>query len=280
MIWHHKYSIDAGNVIWACHMISDNQLALCMTGHVDVYEVGMSGASHLYRVAPEIWKDRYVSGVAVSDSSPGSMFVICDMNKNVYQCPCEESMTIINKYRIKVSDMLSTPRCIYANSNTAVVGMTRGKSLIVCKLPEFTQQSHITLDIDPRDLTLSTNHLMVVCGNEIVVKSLDDVRQDVCRITPHGAECKTVCHRHNGRELYVGCEHLGKGCVYKYTWDGVGKPQYVSPIIDGIGEIRAKRLSVTSGGSLAVGQVGSNKVLIYKLQLISDIYDIQSFDFS
>ena len=273
MTWQHKYSIEADNdIVFACHMISDTKLAMCMTGHVAVYEVGTSGASHLYRVAPEEWKGRDILGVAVSESSPGSMFAICNLKKCVYQCPCEESSTIINKYIINASDKTDTPWCITANINTAVLGLIRGNSLIVCKLPRFTQQSQLTIDIHPYDLTISTSHLMVMDMDEIVVKPLDDVRQNVCRITPPDRCCKFngVCHRHKCRELYVGCKlkDTRKGCVYKYTWDGVGKPQYVNPtcIIDGIDLMENRCLSVTSGGLLALRQLGSKKVLIYKLQ--------------
>ncbi len=274
MTWQPKYSIEADGRVFACNMISDNQLAVCMRRHVDIYELGISGASHLYRVAAEEWEGGLIFDVAVSDSSPGSMLIICGM-PYVYQCTCEEPSTIINKYKINVSDeTVDAPQCIAANLDTAVLGMDN--SLIVCKLPGFTQQSHVTLDMmNPYDLTLTTNHVVVMDDYDIVVKPLDDIRQDVCRITspPDGYTFQSVCHRHNGKELYVGCmQKRGvktKGCVYNYTWDGSNKPQYVNPtcIIDGIDRRTWSRyLSVTSGGLLAVGIFKSEKVLIYKLQ--------------
>ncbi|XP_072029640.1 uncharacterized protein [Amphiura filiformis] len=259
--WNYKHTIDASGRIEACHMISRTHLAVCMKGCVKVYEVSAESSHLAYTITSQEWKEKDIRGVAVSDSLQDSMLVICEYKPYVYQYPSFESTKELKRYKIQSGD----PWYIVANASVAVIKMCGQSSFIICSLPDFTQ-SHVQMDFSPDDLSINSDYLLVMGWKEMVVKSLDDTSQDVCRINPpDGYEYKSVTFGDNGSEIYAACVNGGEGCVYKYTRD-VGKPEYINSgrIIDGLLGIGFKRLSVASDRILAVEQ--SKKVKIYELQ--------------
>ncbi|XP_072027856.1 uncharacterized protein [Amphiura filiformis] len=268
MTWQYLHTVRAGMYgVNACHMISHNQLAVCTYGCVQVYTVSANNSTLAYTVYSWEWLGKRIHGVAVSECMPDSMLVICNDIPYVYQYPCYESNKKINKYAIQGNN--KSPWCISANASVAVIKMEGDKSFIVCGLPQFTQQSSVQIDFSPYHMSMTSDYLLVVGLDVMVVRALSDVWQDVWRVErPDGWEFQAVSFRNNGTEIYTACLDQGysKGCVYKYTWNGVGKPEYINSgcIIDGLGFVGSGNLSVTSDGFLAVGQ--GRKVRIYKLQ--------------
>ncbi|XP_072027834.1 uncharacterized protein [Amphiura filiformis] len=269
MTWQYLHTVDAAGFVWSCHMISHNQLAVCQGERVQVYTVSANNSTLAYTVSSKEWKGKLIYGVAVSECMPDSMLVICEDRPYVYQCPCYESDKKINKYKIKSNS--KSPLCISANASVAVIGMHGvDYSFIVCGLPQFTHQSCVKIHFYPYHMSMTSDYLLVMGRGVMVVKALSDVMQDVWRVErPDGWLFQAVSFRNNGTEIYAACDQGGyKGCVYKYTWNGVGKPEYINSgcIIDGLGEVGERNLSVTSDGFLAVGQVRDYNVRIYKLQ--------------
>ncbi|XP_072013739.1 uncharacterized protein [Amphiura filiformis] len=268
MKWRYQHTIDpAAGDVRACQMISPNQLAVCVRHCVKVYDVTGESSRLAYTVATQEWRMRGIHGVAVSESSPDSMLVICDGLPYVYQCPRHESTVENKKFEIQSND--KNPWCIVANASVAVIAMSRRSSFIVWNLPDFTHQSHVQIGLDPSDMTITSDYLVVASGKVMIVKALSDVTQDVARIeSPDGGEFSSIAFRNNGREIYAACNQVETCCVYKYTWDGVGKPEYVNSgsIFEyDIMRVYYRVLSVTSGRLLAVGQYMDGIVLIYKL---------------
>ena len=209
-------------------------------------------------------------GVAVSDSLPDSMLVICEGIPYVYRFPCHQATQEVKKYKIQGDKV--KPTCIVANANTAVIKLPGDKiTLVVCSLPNFTQQSQVQMSFTHDDLSISTNYLLVMGLHEMVMKSLDE-GQDLCRIKPPvGWVFGSVSFRNNAREIYAACDQGDKGCVYRYKWDA-DKSHYVNTdcVIDGIGWVWSRRLSVTSGGLLAFNEFdrdgGRDGVKLFNLE--------------
>ncbi|XP_072029131.1 uncharacterized protein [Amphiura filiformis] len=271
MTWKYMHTIDTSGYVYACQMITQSHLAICMKGRVEVYAV-FADSSHLaYTVSSQEWEGKDVRGVAVSKSAlPDNMLVICQRIPYVYQYPCRKSKEQVKKYKIEGN--MGDPFCIVANASVAVIRMSSGNSFIVCRLPQFTHQTHVKIDIDPYHFSITSDYLLVMGAKRMAVRAMSDVMHDVCRIdSPDGCEFTSVSFRENDRQIYAACIQGDwpdyKGCVYKYTWDGVGKPEYINSgcIIDGLGEVGYKALTVTSG-MLLVGQYDDKNVKIFKLQ--------------
>ncbi len=240
-------------------MISVNQLAVCMNDCVRVFEVATDLS---YKVTSKDWKGKEIRGIAVSDALPDNMLVICDEKPYVYQCPRHES-TKVNK-KFKIQSEVKKPLSIAAKSKVAVINMIGQRFCIVCKIPGFTQQTYVQQDFSPYDLSIGGEYLFVMGMDQMVVKSLADVKQEVCRVKPPPGlwEFRNVTCRSDGREIYAGCRQGKKYCVYKYTWNGVGYPEYVisACILTNLGCLWNGRLSVTSDGLLAVEQFSTVKI--------------------
>ena len=279
MLWHYKDKIDEPYTVSACAWVSHKHLAVCMLGCVDVYEVTADGYHLAYQLTPQEWKGRQITGVAVSKALPDSMLVVCNEKPYVYQSPCHEATQHVNKYKIQGEEV--NPQGIVANANTAVIRLPfQKRRLVVCSLPDFTHQSHVHISFDPFELSISTDYLLVMGRNEMVVKPLGDMSQDLCRIeSPDGEEFMSVCFRNDAGEIYAGCvevvqgEHGERSRIYKYTWNGSGNPEYTNAgcIIDGLGWVGWRCLSMTSSarGLLAVGEgdrFSPNKVRLYSLE--------------
>ncbi|XP_072029110.1 uncharacterized protein [Amphiura filiformis] len=267
--WQYKHTIDPADTIIACHTISQNHLAVCIGGYVKVYTVSADTSHLAYTLTAEEWRQgrgKYTTGAAVSESLADSVLVICGNIPYVYQYPLHESAKEIKTYQINVEKY--NPGCIVANASVAVLTMPRVNSFITCKLPQFTQQSRATMSFEPCDLSITSDYLLLVGREVMVVRALSDVMRDVCRVqSPDGWEFRSGCFNNDAREIYAGCSQgYTKGCVYRYTWNRAGKPVYINSgcIIDGLGNVDSRHLSVTSDGLLAVGQY--SVVKIYKFQ--------------
>ena len=263
--WQHKHTIDTG-LVDACHWVSRQHLAVCMVGCVKVYEVTTQGSQLAYQLSSVEWKGKYTMGVAVSDSLPDSMLVICVGKPYVYQFPCHQATQEVKKYKIQ-GDRVN-PRCIVANANTAAVDINADNTIIICSLPDFTIQSHVQTHFKPYDLSINTDKLLVMGTHEMVVKPLANMKQDLCKMmSPDWWMFTSVCFRNDATEIYIACTQGGKGCVYRYKWDA-GKSQYVNMgcVIDGMGWVWDRCLSVTSDGLFALYDWGHSDVKVYSLE--------------
>ena len=239
------------------HFVSSDHLAICTGYSVEVHKVTREETHLLYTLTSHEWRDYYVwpCGVAVSESMPDSILVICEDKPYVYQCPCHEASQYIKKYQIHNGRV--KPRCIAANANTAVIGSLHRNELVVCSLPQFSRQKIVQLSVSLWDLCITASNILVMGVVEIVIKPLGSMDQDLCRIEPpQGCEFKAVSYRNDARQLYAACYHVRdrKYGVYKYVWEGHGTPQYVNSgcVIDNLGWVEWGGLSVTSDGLLAV----------------------------
>ena len=138
---------------------------------MDVHQVTREKIVQLYTLISHEWGGMKPSGVAVSESMPDSILVICSYKPYVYQFPCHEASEYVKKYQIH--DGQVEPRCtrIAANANTAVIGLSENE-LVVCSLPQFSKQKIVQLGVYPWDLCITANNLLVMRDNEIVIKPL------------------------------------------------------------------------------------------------------------
>ena len=254
--WKVKHEIKQWRSELHVHFVSSDHLAICKMQSVKVHKVTTEEIHLLYTLTSHEWRgDVWPHSVAVSESMPDSILVICLNKPYVYQFPCQEASEYVRKYQIHDGRVM--PRCIAANANTAVIGLLLSNELVVCSLPQFTKQKIVHLSIEPLDLCITASNILVMWWNEIVIKPLGSMDQDLCRIKPpQGCEFYAVSCRNDARQLYAACYHYGdeKGGVYKYVWEGHGTPQYVNTgcVIDNLGEVWLSGLSVTSDGLLAV----------------------------
>ena len=238
-----------------------------MTGCVKVYEVTAQGSQLAYQLSSGEWKGKHTMGVALSDSLPDSMLVICKNKPYVYQFPCHQATQEVKKYKIQGDTV--NPTCIVANANTAIVKLHYNeRTLVICRLPDFAHQSQMQINFDLYDISISTDKLLVMGRNEMVVKPLGK-GQDLCKMQPlDGYEFRSMCLRNdfNAAEIYTACSQGGTGCVYRYKWDA-GKSQYVNMgcVIDGLRLVGYRCLSVTSDGLLALRE-WVRSVQVYSLE--------------
>ena len=214
----------------------------------------------LYTLAYE-WLYVGPCDVAVSESMPDSILVICPRRSYVYQFPCHESTQYVQRYQI----LDVNPECMAANADTAVIGLCESV-MVICSLPGFTNQRKVTLGFHPLDLCITLDYLVVMDDDKIVVRSLGSIDRDVCKIKrPDDWRFRAVSYKNDVRQLCVACYHPNdvEGCVCVYTWDGNGTPQYVNTgcVIDALGWVGYRGLSISSDGLLAVSpSVGPIKV--------------------
>ncbi|XP_072041642.1 uncharacterized protein [Amphiura filiformis] len=284
--WHHKNTIHAD--VSACHWISNQQLAVCMWGRVEVHEVTTESSHLAYTLTNQDWEGAGVR-VAVSESLPDKILVICADQPYVYQYPRHEAKEMVKKYKIQ-GDRVD-PQLIVANANTAVVKLhdvmtstlrgtlvicsiprTLRGTLVICSLPDFSSQSHVQINFDLYDLSISPDYLLVMGEHEMVVKAIDNASQDLCRIKKPDdvTTFRCVSFKNHDKEIYAVCSQDGGRCrVYKYIWGGEGNPDYtnVGCVIDGLRGVEYRSLSVTSdnNGLLAVGE-WLNNVKVYSLE--------------
>ncbi|XP_072048662.1 uncharacterized protein [Amphiura filiformis] len=250
--WKLKHKIGSKGEL--CFVASDH-LAICGNDSVEVHHVSREETHLLYTLRSDEW-GHYVwpCGAAVSESVPDGILVVCQNKSYVYQFPMHESSNHVEKYQIHNGN--GNPLCIAANANTAVIGLV-GYALMVCNLPGFTQQRIVSISFTPYHLSISTEYLVVMGWDKIVIKALCDVGQDLCSIQPPDS-CifKAVSYRNDARQLYATCHHMGDGKwhVYKYIWHGNGTPSYHNTgcVIEDVGDVPFRGLSVTSDGILAV----------------------------
>ena len=254
------------------HFVSSDHLAICYGDSVEVHKVTREETHLLYTLTSHEWKGVLPCVVAVSESMPNSILVICysePYEPYVYQFPCHEASQYVKKYQIHIG--WPGPQCIAANANTAVIGCPHRKQLVICSLPQFTKQKIIQLSIIPHDLCITASNILVMGRYETVIKPLGSMGQDLCRIKPpQGCVFEAVSYRNDARQLYAACYHYRdeKYGVYKYVWKGHGIPQYVNTgcVIDNLGWVNCGGLSVTSDGLLAVIETYYKPVKIFGLE--------------
>ena len=240
---------------------------------VKVYEVTTTSSRLAYVLTNRSWERKVTTGVAVSESLPESMLVICDSEKHpyVYQYQCHEATEEVKRYKIGTASF-KTPWRLAANASVAVVMLRNSeeyfdvmKSILVYNLPEFTFQSRVEVAFNSAHvslhLSISTDYLLVMDESRIIVRSLtEDPGRNLCEIKcprPESDYISAASFRGNdARELYfVDCKKTSEDiCIYKYTWDGRGRPVFVSTgcVVDkeGGGEW-IQHLSVSSEGMIA-----------------------------
>ena len=264
--WQYQHTIDKTAEVNALHWVSNQHLAVCMKGRVMVYEVTAQSSHLAYQLSSDEWKGKDTRGVAISDSLPDNMLVIRERNPFVYQVPCHEAAQAVKKYRIHCNEV--DPWHIVANINTAVIDINVNNTLVICSLPDFTKQSYLQIHHNPLDLSISTECVLIMSSQEMVMKPLRDITQDSCLIkSADDWELTSVCFRNDAKEIYAASyQGWDKGCVYRYKWD-TDKSQYVNTgcVIDGLGSLWSRCLSLTSDGLLALCEYG-NDVKVYSLE--------------
>ena len=240
---------------------------------VKVYEVTATSSRLAYILTNQSWEKNVISGVAVSESFPKCMLVICESEKHpyVYQCPCHEATEEVKRYEIGTASF-KTPWRLAANANFAVVMLRNSKeyfhvtkSILVYSLPEFTFQSQVEVAFNPNHvslhLSLSTDYLLVMDEGRIIVRSLtEDTGLELCEIKCPRPDDNYFSAAsfvgNNPREMYVvDCEQTSDDIrICKYTWDGRGTPAFMNTgcVFDkeGGGEW-IQHLSVSSEGMIA-----------------------------
>ena len=255
-----------------------------MKGYVKVYELTTTSSHLVYTITSKKWKsffgqakkNKEIRGVAVSESLPGSMLVICEDHPYVFEFPCHEATQ--EKKRYKIQSDSKDPTCMAANASIAIISMRMWYSFIVLRLPHFSFQYFVRTSFDPYDLSISPDYLLVMGQAKIEVKSLagENIREDLCEIKlPDG--CKqfvSVCFGDAAaRELYVVCEpkhdHYSKE-VYKYEWcgnsDGKESSKCYGRVFGGLRFVYYRCLSLTSDGMMAVAESFIGRVKLFHLE--------------
>ena len=276
--WQYKHSIDTPHTIWACHWVNPKHLAVCMKGCVKVYEVTTTSSRLAYTITSKKWKpvfgqSKEVRGVAVSASLPGTIMVVCEDQPYVYEFPCHEATQ--EKKRHKIQSDEKSPWCIVANASVAIIRMGSQRSFLVVNLPHFYVRSHIQTCFSLRDLCISSEYLLVMGEEKIVVKPLDgSMNQDLCEIQPPDGctKYRSACFGDAAaREFYVVCELDGRrNDVYKYVWGesvgGKDNSDVPACVIGGLRWVHYRCLSLTSDRMMAVGVSFGKRVKLYQLE--------------
>ena len=232
--WRHKHTI-VNTSFSELHWISYQHLAVCAHRSVKVYEVTPESSRLAHQLPSKEW-DGLVSSVAVSDSIPDSILVVCGGIPYVYHVsfPCYSTTHKVKKYRINCDYRWTVPR-IVANANTAVVISHGYPQLTVCSLPDFKKQSQVHLKFTPQDLSISSDNLLVMGYHKMVVKPLGDLSQDLCwiKLPDEATTFDCVSFANNAREIHVVCgQSLRRVSVYhQYTRCSGSNPSYIN---DGI----------------------------------------------
>ena len=255
-----------------------DHLAICTDRSICVHQVTKDETRLLYTLTSHEWEGsmKYPCGLAMSDSMPNSILVIrrrpWGQGKSyVYQFPCREASHYEKKYQIHDGHVY--PWCIAANSNTAVIGIYHTCEVIVCSLPDFSNQKMVKLDVTPLDLCITASNLLLMGLNEIVVKSLGSLDQDLCRVKPPQQGCvfRAVSFQNDEGHLYAACFHgpgRAKGGIYKYIREGRGSLAYSNTgcVINNLLMIWTGGLNVTSNGLVLAVSQKSKAVKIFRLE--------------
>lgn len=280
--WLPKYTIGKYSSVSALCWLSHQHLAVCENGWgIDVHQVTHTHSHLTYKLTTKKNWYRYRTSVAVSESTPKSMLVVRSGKPYVYQYPCQEASKWEKKYKISGDSV--DPTYIVANANTAVVMSDGCKTLNTCSLPDFKKQSQVHLNFIPQVLSISTDYLLVMGEDEMVVKPLGNLRQDLCRIEPpnRGIFFRCVSFTNNAREIFVGCAQgewtNSSRAVYKYIRSYSGNNTLYSnagivvPWAPILPPAWLKSLVVSSDGSLlAIGicEAGEFKIILYSFESV------------
>ena len=194
---------------------------------MNVYEVTAESSHLAYKLESEEWLG-HLTSVAVSESIPDSILVVCADKPHVYQYPCHEAKRWVKKHRIRVDWRVKTVLHIVANANTAVIMSNGNNILTVLSLPYFQSQSQVQINFIPQDISISTDSLLIMGENGMTVKQLGDLSQDLCWIKPPDEE--TIFHcvsfTNNARGIYAACSQGPQLSVYKYMRGSGSNPSY------------------------------------------------------
>ena len=200
--------------------VGDDQLAICTYTSVLVYHVTKEATHLLYKLTCKEWDSFPMPcGIAVSESMPDSILVICSRNQYVYQFKRCESVHYTEKH-----DMQVMPSCIAANNDSIYIGSSRGDRWIAMyNLPKFDGKRIVDLSFIPIELCIAAGYLVLVGPKEIIFKQSDDMDNDVGRIkVPEGQWFSGASSINDGRQLYVA----SRNHVHMCAWDGMGTLRY------------------------------------------------------
>ena len=150
-----------------------------------------------------------------------------------------------------------------------VMGVNYEYKLVVCALPDFTQQRSVNITTLPRALCIASHYLLVGCKSEIQVKSLNNMNQNVQTIDVSiYLVVQSITLSNDAKEMYVACrDYEDNSCIMKYIWSGYGTPAYVKSycsIHADFGEYPS--LSLSTAGVLAIYDHNLDKVNVYALE--------------
>ena len=281
MQWNLKHQIkhDRLEVI---HWVTESQLAIATRNKIQVYKVNAEETIPIYSlVSDEDEWDPDISSLAANGANPDAIYVTCLDVPYVYQFPCHASTQYAKKHTI-VNARRSLS--IAANADTAVIGVedvNHQSKLVVCSLPDFSQQRSVNVTIMPRALCIASHYLLVKGDGEskIQVKSRNNMNENVQTITFHeDMHAWDITLSNDAKQMYVACSDLytSSSFVLKYTWHGKGTPAYVKSYCSIHVDFGAfhPALSLSSAGVLAILDDSLDKVNIYALEWITIIsYD-------
>ena len=270
MQWNLKYEIRENDPLRLIHWVKEDELAIANKGSIQVYKVNADESIPVYSLTSDEWDDSPITSLATNDANPNAIYVTCVKRPYVYQFPCQASTQYARKHTIL--DARLSYYSIAANADTAVIGvkdMNYQNKLVVCTLPDFTQQRSVNITIKPLALCITSHYLQVGGESEIQVKSLNNMNQNVQTISVlNDMYVFSITLSNDAKQLYVACsDEDDYSCMMKYTWHGNGTPAYVktySSIHSNFGTWPT--LSLSSAGVLAISDDNLNKVNVYALE--------------
>ncbi|XP_072028352.1 uncharacterized protein [Amphiura filiformis] len=258
--WTEQHAIREVGVV---HFLSGDHLAICVEYQVEVHQVTMIGTSLRYTLTCNEWKGIVTPwDVAVSESMPESILLICSDQPCIYEFPRQEASQFVHKYPIQ-GGYTFAPLSITTNANTAVIAIWCRDELLVCSLPhQFNHQRIVRVGYRPFDVKITHDYLLVMGLRRVLIKRVGS-SWDRCQIEPpDGCKFRAASFRDDARQVYVACYHEGdkKGYVYKYTWQGNDTPQYINAgcVIDDLGDVAFRGMAITDEGILAVSNSDGN----------------------
>ena len=266
MQWNLKHEIRENDRLRVFHWVKEDELAIATKGSIEVYKVNADESIPVYSLTSDEWDYSLISSLATNDANPNAIYVTCVNRPYVYQFPCQASTQYARKHTILDARHSYS---IAANADTAVIGvedMNCQYKLLVCTLPEFTQQRSVNITTTPRALCIASHYLLVGGWSHIQVKSLNNMNENVQTISlPNGMFVESLTLSNDAKEMYVACS--GNSCIMKYTWPGNGTPAYVKTYCSIHANFGfAPSLSLSSAGVLAICDHNLNKVNVYALE--------------
>ena len=269
MQWNMKHEIQENDPLNVIHWVKEDELAIATKESIQVYKVNADESILVYSLTSDEWDDSPITSLATNGANPDAIYVICDNRPCVYQFPCQASTQYARKHTILDA---KENYSIAANDDTAVIGVEDKNyqdKLVVCKLPDFTQQRSVDITTAPWALCIASHYLLVGGESDIQVKSLNNMNENVQTISlPNGMHVCSITLSNDATQMYVACTYEENSCMMKYTWHGNGTPlyakSYCSCIHADFGEWPT--LSLSSADVLAIHDDYLHKVNVYALE--------------